>query len=600
MSKDPLELVGLVLDDRFRVESFVDEGELSVTYRGSDVKRGLPVAIRCLNLPTTLDPALADPFVQSFRDRTERHCRLAPGNSNVVQTLGSGTTTAPTTGQKVPFEIREWLEGSTLGAYSAKRRTERPGGWPLDEVLTLLDPVAEALSYIHGWGLTHGEINPNNLLVLDGPPPPVVKVLDFGEGRTETAKGAPEPVLRVLMPEFTAPEQVDKQHGAVGPWTDVFALAVVVLDCLAGGLPTRDLAAAVVTDAKNRPTPKKLGLKLPARVEGILERALSVDPKSRPADVAAFWKELKAAAAPTKPAAPKPPAPPNPLVKSTLLGLTPTGAVQPVSEPPPSSDVGALFSVEEAPTAPRDVDAAKLDAEAREPVRAVLPLESKPPPPPDQEPDVFVPALGRPSLGTRLQLAYVWLKRNAPHAWPWLVARARDDRPGARAAFGASVFGGCLLLALMVRLCMGGPSSEHPESIVASSASAATALPLAAAPSTAPAESAEPEPSTTLELPDEVPSVPTTPGVFTRAAATAALDQAASDVGDCRKLGTLWGPGSVRATFRYDGSVAHIRVGPPYADTPEGACVLDHLGRARVPPFRGPSGAVNYVFNLPK
>src|SRR5579859_5930101 len=122
MAKDPLELVGVVLEERFRIDVFFDEGELSVTYKGRDLTRDAPVAIRCLNLPTTLDPTLAGPFVQGFHDRTRLHCKLAPGNPSFVQTLATGATIAPSTHQEVPYEIREWFQGTTLTAYSAKRR----------------------------------------------------------------------------------------------------------------------------------------------------------------------------------------------------------------------------------------------------------------------------------------------------------------------------------------------------------------------------------------------------------------------------------------------------------------------------------------------
>ena len=88
--------------------------------------------------------------------------------------------------------------------------------------------------------------------------------------------------------------------------------------------------------------------------------------------------------------------------------------------------------------------------------------------------------------------------------------------------------------------------------------------------------------------------------MFRRAAANAALEAAGGDLSDCKRLGSIRGPGSLRVSFNKDGGVARIIIGPPYADTPEGACILDRFGRAQMPPFRGAPGTINYVFNIAK
>src|SRR5215472_2457177 len=149
MRKDPLELVGLVIDGAYRVESLSDEGDLSLLYKGHHLGTDAVIGIRCLNLPTTLDSALAGPFAEAFREGSRIHYKMGPGNPNFVQTIASGTTVAPSTGQEVPYEVREWLDGRTLAAFLEKRNAEWAGGWPLDEALALLEPVANGLAYEH-------------------------------------------------------------------------------------------------------------------------------------------------------------------------------------------------------------------------------------------------------------------------------------------------------------------------------------------------------------------------------------------------------------------------------------------------------------------
>jgi serine/threonine protein kinase len=678
MAEDPLEIVGATLDGRFRVDSLVDDGELSLSYRALDLTGHVPVAIRCLNLPMTLDAALAGPFVESFNERTKRHARLGAGHPVFVKLLGSGTTRSPSTGLDVPYEVREWLEATTLTSYIAKRRAKGATGWPLDFVLSALDPVADGLTYSHAMGVVHGAINPNNLIVVEGGSRPSVRIVDFGDARSEETASL-RPVLRVLIPEYTAPEQVDKQVGSLGPWTDVFALAVIVLECLAGSLSTKGKAASMLVEPENRPTPKRLGLSLPPEVEQVLERALELEPARRQQDVATFWSELRAAdgakatqsgastrtvqasSAPRGPSKlPLPPRRVNPLVKATLVGLQPqkpsayaaAKVASPLPSPAPSAIAAApplaarpivaqplappsiappSFGEDEAPTRRRDGLSGAGDDDEPRLSPPSPPVLSEPPPAETlptatttgsfEEPDLFMPALGRAPLSLRLRrVTKRGLEWARDEAAPWIVARAKDDAPRARVAFGASVLGTLVLMGLCMSFCVGRGASRSVDMPTSASASAgygsgggggdpsvaatpATTTNAPNAPNTTGGTPSIPAPppipsDIAIEVPATAPA-PAAPVAFTKAAASVALDTAGADLSECRQLGTIRGPGSIRATFNKVGAVSRISIGPPYADTPEGACILDRFGRAQMPPVRGP-GSINYGFNVPK
>jgi eukaryotic-like serine/threonine-protein kinase len=683
MADDPLELVGATLDGRFRVDVLVDDAGLNLSYRGFDLSSHVPVAVRCLNLPNTLDASLAGPFLESFHERTRRHAKLGAGHAVFVKLLASGSTKAKS-GVEVPYEVREWLEATTLSAYLAKRPAKDGKSGSLDFVLAMLDPVADGLRYSHAMGVIHGAMSPSNLVVVEGGSRPTLRIVDFGDARSEATTSL-RPVLRVLQPEYTAPEQVDKALGPIGPWTDVFALAVIVLECLAGSLGTDGKPASVLVEPEKRPSPKKLGLKLPSKVEEVLDRALAIDPHLRPADVATFWKELRAGsssatapaaattvhtpgllpAPPPYPKTSKPPLPAraahstpplparagssNPLVKSTMIGLQPqklplmAQPALPASLPPPP------FPEDEAPTRPKDgvSEAPQSLGVPKSLPPPAPPLPSDPPPAPPfptqapaslEEPDYFVPALGPPPIHVRLKGLAVrgWeLARSGSHKgrkWvvrrgvPWIIERAKDKRPVARLAFGGSTLGGVVFLCLCMTLCLRkSPAPVTPSSAMASmepvpkTPGGSSPDPRAASTETPPGSTAA---SPNLPAPDipqppasnaaiEIPPVPeapaqtaapapATPVVFTKAAATAALEAAGGDLSECRALGTVRGPGSVRVTFNKAGAVARIVIGPPYVDTPEGACILDRFGRAQMAPIRGTAGAVNYTFNLPR
>src|SRR5215472_2900318 len=165
MDVDPFDLVGDVIDDAFRVDAGAGEGDLSVVYRGWHQGVSAKVAIKCLNLPATLDPKLVEPFVRSFRDGITLHYRLARGNLNIAQSLASGTTLAPRTGQQVPYMVREWFEGRSLASELARRRKEKRSAMKIEEALSLLEGAGDGLAHAHSLGVSHHSINPSNLFV---------------------------------------------------------------------------------------------------------------------------------------------------------------------------------------------------------------------------------------------------------------------------------------------------------------------------------------------------------------------------------------------------------------------------------------------------
>src|SRR6185436_19152074 len=116
-----------------------------------------------------------------------------------------------------------------------------------------------------------------------------LKVLDFGIAKVITATTAQLEATKMgpsaFTPRYGAPEQFNKQRGASGPWTDVFALALILVElvsgkkALEGDDPTELYIASA--DPTLRPTARARGVSVQAAVEEVLEKALSVEPKHR-------------------------------------------------------------------------------------------------------------------------------------------------------------------------------------------------------------------------------------------------------------------------------------------------------------------------------
>ena len=307
-AEDQFGLAGQVLDGQFRVDEHIGEGGFSVVYRGTHVGLREPIAIKCMKLPPALGSALVESFIKRFRDESRIHYRLSQGHLHIARCLASGTTVAPATSSLVPYTVLEWLEGRSLASEFEDRRSRGLRGRPLVEVIRLLDSAIDALAYAHAQGVVHRDLNPGNLFLANTPAGEKLKVLDFGVAKVMAdaaiAMGPGARTLgniRIFTPAYGAPEQFDESVGAIGPWTDVYAVALVVLEAMIDrtvveGEHIGELAAVALHPIR-RLTPRALGIAVGDEVEAALARAVALWPAERPRDAGELWGTLKHAIA---------------------------------------------------------------------------------------------------------------------------------------------------------------------------------------------------------------------------------------------------------------------------------------------------------------
>jgi len=149
------------------------------------------------------------------------------------------------------YLVMKFIDGQTLSAYRATYAA-RHGAFPVQQVVKVLRPVAEALDYAHRNKVIHRDIKPKNILVVGDAED--VQVVDFGlaaEIRTTVSR-----CTRVQMDTsgtrpYMAPEQWKGQIQDAA--TDQYALAATAYELLAGHLPFESddfdiLRACVLSD----------------------------------------------------------------------------------------------------------------------------------------------------------------------------------------------------------------------------------------------------------------------------------------------------------------------------------------------------------------
>ncbi len=311
MAEDVFGIVGSVIAGAYHVEGVVAEGGFGVVYRAHHGGFRAPVALKLLKVPQQ-NPLQRAEFLELFRAEAELLFRLSASLPTVVRPLHVDAFLA-TDGRFVPYLVMEWLDGLALDALIKRRNGAGLAPVPLRKLVRLLTPVARALERAHNFtgpegaiSVAHRDLKPENIFIAQVAGEEVVKLLDFGIGKVRSAASQVAGRMSqdgkapmAFTPAYGAPEQWAPRHyGQTGPWTDVWGLALCIVETLAArpiieGDPATMMAIAL--DPARRPTPRSEGVDVPDAVELVFERALALDPRARQRDAGVFWNELTAA-----------------------------------------------------------------------------------------------------------------------------------------------------------------------------------------------------------------------------------------------------------------------------------------------------------------
>jgi beta-lactam-binding protein with PASTA domain/serine/threonine protein kinase len=269
------DLLGELLEGRYRIDSPIARGGMSTVYRGLDTRLDRPVAVK------VMDPAYAgDPeFLSRFAFEARAVARLSHSGLVAVHDQGSDRGHA--------FLVMELVEGGTLRELLRER-----GAMPPEVALSVLEPVLAALSTAHRAGLVHRDVKPENVLVADDG---TVKVADFGLVRAVAAAGHTASNVILGTAAYLSPEQVTT--GAADARSDVYAAGILLHELLTGAPPyTGDTALSVAYQHVNGtvPAPSSTVAGLPPELDELVATATDRDPRHRYRDAGQMLGEVLA------------------------------------------------------------------------------------------------------------------------------------------------------------------------------------------------------------------------------------------------------------------------------------------------------------------
>jgi serine/threonine protein kinase len=265
-----------VTDSRYEMKDRIATGGMGEVWRAQDTVLGREVAVKLLKREYADDPRFRERFANEAKHAASLH------HPNIATVFDFGEN--ETADGSRPYLVMELVDGRPL---SDLIRPDRP--MDPDQVRDLVRQAAEALAAAHGAGIVHRDVKPANLLVT---PAGRVKVTDFGIARAADSVALTSTGEVLGTPHYLSPEQAEGKVAT--PASDVYALGVVLFECLTGRRPfAGDTPIATALAHIRSPVPD-LPDGIPDDLAAVTRRALSKDPGERYLDAAAFAAALGA------------------------------------------------------------------------------------------------------------------------------------------------------------------------------------------------------------------------------------------------------------------------------------------------------------------
>ena len=310
MTNDPHALPAGTVIAGYRVVRVLGAGGFGITYEGESPVTGRRVAIKEF-FPRGIasrkgateiiyaerDSELVSWALKRFESSTTEQCRLKhPNIVEVFHYLAENDT---------GYMFMDYVEGQTFEHWLR----DRPNLPTMDEIRPVLEPVMDALDYLHNMNFIHRDVAPDNIMITaDGRP----VIIDFGaikliENRTLLQAKTVHSFM-VGKQHYSPPEQT-REGESLDARADIYALGAVFYRAVAGKPPadTEERARKIAFGEGDSLIPLSVAAPhIPENFAKAIEKALSFRASERQSSIEEFrqalgWQGTTGSTAPTTP-----------------------------------------------------------------------------------------------------------------------------------------------------------------------------------------------------------------------------------------------------------------------------------------------------------
>lgn len=274
--------VGSILRDRYEIETLLGQGGFGAVYRVRDQR----VKGNIYALKEVIEPKRKD---RSRRERNRFHFEEDILKRLDHRALPRVYRVFEDDVHERAYMLMDYVDGPNLEVLRQQQPDKR---FSLSQVLILLEPVADALHYLHSQQppIIHRDVKPSNIIV---PAPQEAVLVDFDIAK-EFDPDSTTTAVRRCSPGYGAPEQYGQGTSTL---TDVYGFGATVYTLLTGQIPPDALHRMTMLGAKgNDPLIplKQLVPDIPQRVANAVHKAMSLNKVDRFPTLEQFWHEVDA------------------------------------------------------------------------------------------------------------------------------------------------------------------------------------------------------------------------------------------------------------------------------------------------------------------
>ncbi|GEM_PF-548392 len=283
---DPL--VGLLLDNKYKLEKRIGRGAFGTVYEANHLQLGDKVAIKILHAHLAQDHTTIERF------RREARTAMRIRHRHAVAVRDFGVITDSSKGTNLAYLVMEFLEGTDL-----RHRLRQKKQLDFQEALLIMLQACDAVHAAHLEGVIHRDLKPDNVWLIntqDGLE--YVKILDFGIAKIKAGDSGDNTLTQEGMvigtPQYMSPEQGRSRE--LDGRSDVYSLGIILYELLTGRVPFTGKSPIDIVlkhSAEAPPPPRTLRPEIPEKLEQIILRTLEKQPARRPESALRFAEELE-------------------------------------------------------------------------------------------------------------------------------------------------------------------------------------------------------------------------------------------------------------------------------------------------------------------